>query len=93
VVLYNFIQLAMDDDASTQVRAIANQKLLELYDFLNNDEKQTDDEQWIAAYSYGAKIIDDYFEHPERIKDITPPLSPPPGSPIGSGKAVLGCVF
>jgi len=93
VVLYNFIQLAMDDDASTQLRAVANQKLVELHDFLNSKAEQTDDAQWKATFNYGAKMINDYFEHPERIKDITPPLSPPPGSPIGSGEAVLGCVF
>jgi hypothetical protein len=91
VTLYNMIQLAADDDASNQVRAITNQKLLELYNYLNNEEKMTNEEQWLAAYNYGAKMIDDYFEHPERIEKFTPPLTPPPGSPIGSGDAFLGC--
>lgn len=91
VTLYNMIQLAANEDASNQVRAITNQKLLELYNYLNNEEKMTNDEQWLAAYNYGAKMIDDYFEHPERIEKFTPPLTPPPGSPIGSGDAFLGC--
>ena len=93
VTLYNMIQLAADDDASSQVRAISNEKLLELYDFLNNEEKATDSEQWLAAYNYGAKLIDSFMENPERIKEMTPPLTPPPGSPIGSGDAFLGCEF
>ena len=91
VTLYNMIQLAADDDAFSQVRAITTQKLIELYNYLNNEEKITNDEQWLAAYNYGAKMIDDYFEHPERIEKFTPPLTPPPGSPIGSGDAFLGC--
>ena len=91
VTLYNMIQLAADDDAFSQVRAITTQKLIELYNYLNNEEKMTNDEQWLAAYNYGAKMIDDYFEHPERIEKFTPPLMPPPGSPIGSGDAFLGC--
>lgn len=93
VTLYNMIQLAANDDASGQVRAITNEKLIELYDFLNNAEKATDSEQWLAAYNYGAKLIDGFMENPERIKEMTPPLSPPPGSPIGSGDAFLGCEF
>lgn len=93
VMLYNFIQLAADDDASAPVRAIANEKLMELYNFLNNEEKQTDSEQWMAAYNYGAKLIDGFMENPERIEEMTAPLSPPPGSPIGSGETFLGCEF
>jgi len=93
VTLYNMIQLAANDDASSQVRAISNEKLLELYDFLNNEEKATESEQWLAAYNYGAKLIDGFMENPERIEEMTPPLSPPPGSPIGSGDAFLGCEF
>ena len=91
VTLYHMIDLAADEDASSQVRAIATQKLIELYDFLNNDDKKTEDEQWLSAYNYGAKIIDDYFEHPDRARQMKPPLSPPPGSPIGSGESFLGC--
>ena len=93
VVLYNMIQLAMNDDASNQVRAIANQKLVELYGFLNGQADKANNEQWKAAYNYGAKMIDTFMDHPERIKEVTPPLDPPPGSPIGSGDEILGCAF
>lgn len=91
VTLYNMIQLASDDDATTQVRAITTQELKDLQDTLEEKLSQTNEEQWKAAYSYGAKMIDDYLEHPERIKELTPPLAPPPGSPIGSSEAFLGC--
>lgn len=93
VTLYNMINLAANDEASSQVRAIMNEKLVELYGFLNNEEKVTDSEQWLAAYNYGAKLIDDFMEDPERFEEMTPPLTPPPGSPIGSGEAFLGCEF
>jgi hypothetical protein len=93
VALYNMINLAGDDEASSQVRAIMNEKLIELYGFLNNEEKATDSEQWLAAYNYGAKMIDNFMEDPDRFEEMTPPLSPPPGSPIGSGEAFLGCEF
>lgn len=93
VSLYHMINLAADDDASSQVRAIMNEKLIELYDFLNNEEKTTDSEQWLAAYNYGAKMIDNFMEDPKAFEGITPPLTPPPGSPIGSGDAFLGCEF
>lgn len=91
VTLYNIIALAADDDASSQVRAVVNQKLVELYGYLNSRADATDDEQWKSAYNYGAKMIDNFMENPERIEEMTPPLSPPPGSPIGSGEVFLGC--
>ncbi|MDX1585910.1 MAG: zinc-dependent metalloprotease [Balneolaceae bacterium] len=91
VMLYNLLQLAADNDASSQVKAISNEKLIELYDFLNNEEKTTESEEWLAAYNYGAKLIDGFMENPERIEEMPSPLSPPPGSPIGSGDAFLGC--
>jgi hypothetical protein len=93
VVLYNLIQLAMDDDVSNQVRAIAHQELKNLQTWLNAEALGSGDAQWQAAYRYGLKMIDDYENNPERIEAITPPLSPPPGSPIGSGDIFLGCEF
>lgn len=93
VTLYNMLSLAANEEASSQVRAVMNEKLIELYDFLNNEEKATDSEQWLAAYNYGAKMIDDFMEDPERFKELTPPLTPPPGSPIGSDEAFLECSF
>ncbi len=91
VTLYNMIDLAADDDASSQVRAVVHHKLENLRGWLDTQAAESGDEQWKAAYRYGSKMIGDYFEHPERIRELTPPLSPPPGSPIGSGEAVLGC--
>lgn len=93
VVLYNMVQLAMDDDASAQVRAITHNQLKELQTWLNDQSSDANNEQWQAAYRYAAKLIDDYENHPERIESMPEPLSPPPGSPIGSGNKALGCSF
>lgn len=84
VVLYNMIQLAMDDDASAQVRAIAHNKLKNLQAWLSAQIPDSNPDQWQAAYRYAAKLIDDYENHPERIESMPEPLSPPPGSPIGN---------
>ena len=83
VVLYNMIHLAMDKNAANQVRAIVNQRLEEMYAWLKT--KRGKNRLWQAAYTYAAKLIDNYKDHPDRIKSMTKPLTPPPGSPIGSG--------
>lgn len=93
VVLYNMIQLAINEDASTQVRAVMHQKLKNLQAWLQTNASDSEGSGWEAAYNYAAKIIDDYENHPERIKSMPAPLSPPPGSPIGSGEGILGCSF
>jgi hypothetical protein len=93
VVLYNLIGLAMNDNATNQVRAIAYHKLKNLQTWFSRQIVETGDTQWQSAYHYGIKMIDDYENHPERIEAITPPLAPPPGSPIGSGEAFLKCGF
>lgn len=91
VVLYNMIQLAMNDNGSAQVRAITHNKLKELQTWLNVRVSKVDNEQWQASYRYAAKLIDDYENHPARIEAMPQPLSPPPGSPIGSGNVILRC--
>lgn len=93
VVLYNILRLAMNDDASAQVRAIADQKLQDLRRWLNEAAAGAGSEQWRAAYHYGAGMIDDYNNRPERIEAMPSPLSPPPGSPIGSGEDILECTL
>ena len=90
-VLYNLIKLASDEETSSQVRAIAHQKLTELERWLS--DRKTSNAQWKAAYQYGAKLIREYIEHPDRMESLPEPLSPPPGSPIGSGKAFLHCAW
>src|SRR5699024_6397664 len=87
VTLYDLMRLAANDEASTQVKAIAHQKLRALQNYLAN--RGGADEQWKAAYSYGSQLIEDYFEHPGSIKSLSEPLAPPPGSPIGSQRHEL----
>jgi len=91
VTLYNMLNLAADDNASSQVRAVMHQKLKDLQDSLEENASGTNYSEWKAAYTYGAKMISDFMENPDRIEEISAPLSPPPGSPIGSGGTFLGC--
>lgn len=95
VVLYHLVQLAMDDDAPAQVRAVAGHKLSGLKAWLQDQGAGagSGNEAWQAAYHYGAQLIDDYQHNPERIESMPEPLSPPPGSPIGSGPSLLNCTF
>ena len=93
VVLYRMLQLAADEDAANQVRAVIDYKLAGLEDYLNQRALQSKNESDRAMYHYGLKLIRDYRENPDRLKEMTPPLDPPPGSPIGAlgGYHPLGC--
>ncbi len=88
VVLYDLMALAANDHATDEVRGIAALKLHELHD-------------WMAAQS-GAGLISDrahlffskqrielFEKDPKRI-DLTPPVEPPDGPPIGSA-GMLDC--
>lgn len=93
VVLYNFMELAANEEASSQVRAIAQQKLAELKDWLGTRVDEVEDSSQIAAYNYMADQISKFLEDPSSIEKRTEPLTPPPGSPIGSGYSPLYCDF
>lgn len=84
VTLYNMMELAANKNASSQVRAMTSLKLAKLAIFLNDQANSGLNIQWESAYKYGAGMIQNFMENPDWINGLTPPLQPPPGSPIGS---------
>ncbi|MGH7125912.1 MAG: zinc-dependent metalloprotease, partial [Stellaceae bacterium] len=82
VVLYDLMSLAADDNASSQVRAIASLKLDELKTWLEQQLPQTQDEGWRAADFYNAQRIKQFQLNPKDF-DLTRPATPPDGMPIG----------
>jgi hypothetical protein len=88
VVLYDLMALAANDHATDEVRGIASLKLHELHD-------------WLAAQSGGGVISDkahtffskqriELFEKDPKRIDLTAPVEPPDGPPIGS-MGMLDC--
>ncbi|HEX6982024.1 MAG TPA: zinc-dependent metalloprotease [Balneolaceae bacterium] len=95
VVLYQMMQLAADKDASSQVRAMMNLKLEKLREWMKTEaEKNATDENRMASLLYGYRMLQQFREGGNTFMP-TEPLSPPPGSPIGSGKTsgLLRCDF
>lgn len=89
VILYQMMQLAANEDASSQVRAVINLKLEALREWIKNEageESQT--EQRAASLLYGYRLLDQFKEN-KKMLTLPEPLPPPPGSPIGSGKGSL----
>jgi hypothetical protein len=93
LVLYHMMQLAADENASSQVRAVTNLKLERLREWMKREaEKQAITEQRGAALLYGYRMLQQFKEQ-GKIMEPTTPLSAPPGSPIGSGKSFLNCAW
>ncbi len=82
VVLDNLLKLALNKDASDQVKAIAYLKADQLRIWLAERMKVTTNEEWKAHYSYALSQIRKFQENPDEYKqdDLLPP---PPGQPIG----------
>jgi len=88
VVLYDLMALAANDHATDEVRGIAAVKLHELHD-------------WLLKPPGGGVILDkghiffatqriELFEKDPKRIDLTPPVEPPDGPPIGS-MGILDC--
>ena len=86
VVLYDLMSLAANDHATDEVRGIASLKLRELHD-------------WLATQPGGMAISDqahvfftrqriELFEKDPKRMDLTAPVEPPDGPPIGSLSAL-----
>jgi hypothetical protein len=82
VVLYDLMTLSANDHATNEVRGIASLKLRELHD-------------WLATQAGGMAISDkahifftrqriELFEKDPKRMDLTAPVEPPDGPPIGS---------
>jgi hypothetical protein len=82
VLLYNLMRLSADEQAPTQVRAIASLKLEELRRWLDKQMESLKDEDQKAHYYYACSQIKLFQENPEKVK-LALPLRPPAGAPIG----------
>jgi hypothetical protein len=82
VLLTNLIQLALDNNASAQVRAIAYLKLEQVKAWMTPRSPSVVDEDWKAHYTYAIAQIQKFQEHPDEYKKDVP-LVAPPGQPIG----------
>jgi len=91
VVLFQMMNLAADEGASSQVRAVTNFKLEELREWMRNQaENGPGGQQRKASLLYGYRTLQQFKDKGEMFMP-TPALSPPPGSPIGSGRGLLDC--
>ncbi|WP_372635548.1 zinc-dependent metalloprotease, partial [Fodinibius sp.] len=84
-VLYQMMQLASNEDASSQVRSVINLKLEALREWIREEAEQpSPTQQRAASLLYGYRLLQQFTEKGE-ILTLPEPLRPPPGSPIGSG--------
>jgi hypothetical protein len=82
VVLVKLMEVAASENTSAQVRAIAWSKLEELKTWLDSRIPSAGNADQTAHFRYGLAQIIRFQTDPAGVK-ITPPLSPPPGAPIG----------
>ena len=84
VVLYDLMSLAANDHASNDVRAIASLKLRQLNDWLRSPAAQPSTLVPDEAHLHFALERIELFEKDPKRLDLTPPVEPPDGPPIGS---------
>jgi hypothetical protein len=82
VVLGHLMDLAADDQAAPQTRAIASLKLDELKSWMQT-QLQSSDESRRAEFFYAFHAIDAFEKNPAAIHLMTRPAPPPAGDPIG----------
>jgi hypothetical protein len=83
VVLGELMSLAAGERAHNQVRAIAELKLDELKNWLNEQRSITRDENQKAFLFYAAEQIKRFQADPKKM-NLTRPNDPPDGQPIGT---------
>jgi hypothetical protein len=81
VVLYDLLNLAMNDHATTQVRAVAWREAEQLKGWLNANKSAGDASQQ-AHLAYAAAQIEQFHKDPKKLELIAP-AEPPDGPPIG----------
>jgi hypothetical protein len=89
VVLYDLMSLSANEHATDEVRAIASLKLHGLKDWLNAPASSRQVISNQAHIFFASKQIELFEKDPKRI-DLTPPVEPPDGPPIGS-MGMLDC--
>jgi len=89
VVLYDLMALSANDHASDAARAIASHKLHELKGWFDSGSVVPNANLDEAHVYFASKEIELFEKDPKRI-DLTPPVEPPDGPPIGS-MGMLDC--
>ncbi|MDH3767777.1 MAG: zinc-dependent metalloprotease, partial [Gammaproteobacteria bacterium] len=80
-VLQRLLALAANADAQPQARAIALDRLIELYGRIERRISSAT-ENWRSHYRFAADQIQRFLDDPSAVTPLKP-LAPPPGSPIG----------
>jgi hypothetical protein len=81
VVLYDLLSLAMNEHATTQVRAVAWREAQQLKAWLKLNQATGEASQQ-AHLAYAAAQIEQFQKDPKKL-GLTPPAEPPDGPPIG----------
>ncbi|ELR73650.1 hypothetical protein C900_02054 [Fulvivirga imtechensis AK7] len=84
MVLVNLMGLAVDKDASEQVKAIAYLKIDQLKNWLQSRLNSQQGDAQKAHYTFAIRKIEQFQDDPEKF-ELVKPLDPPAGSPIGMG--------
>ena len=82
VALYDLMQLAANESANDEVRAVATLKLHTLKEWLDSSAGTLSDSDRAHAF-FASRQIEQFEKDPRRI-DLTPPAEPPDGQPIGA---------
>ena len=83
VVLYDLMSLAANDHATDEVRAVASFELHEIKEWLNLPIQGKPAISDQAHIFFATNQIEQFEKDPKRL-DLTPPVEPPDGPPIGS---------
>lgn len=92
--LNQLMALASDDQAHSQVKAITSFYIGKVKEYLNSQVSKTSDTEQQAHYKMLTDMIANFEKNPQAFKKSNT-LSPPDGSPIGSGSSdhSLSCDF
>ncbi len=82
-LLYQLMSLANNNAALSQVRAVAMLKISELKEWLAKQVKRTKDEDQKASFTYALAQIRAFEQDPRQL-NLTRPVEPPDGPPIGN---------
>jgi hypothetical protein len=89
VVLYDLVGLATNEQATTQVRAVAAFEADRLKAWLNAAKASATDPAQKAHFAYAASQVEQFQKDPKKL-NLTPPLEPPDGPPIGDDEDFAG---
>ena len=82
VVLYDVLALATNEQAATQVRAVASLEVDQLKAWLNAAKASSTDPAQKAHLAYAAAQVEQFQKDPKKL-NLSPPAEPPDGPPIG----------